>query len=670
MQYFITRCVFFRCAFFLCFFLCFSFISSKNPLFAQKEPFKIGGVTEEEVRMTNYEKDKNAPAVILYEYGAYEHKVDTKENYIKGFLSVKKRIKIFSDTKYATVLLYVRNNARLEDVEGYAYNWENGKIQKSKMEKNAIFKKKYNQYWDEFKFLIPNVKAGTVIEYAYTEAGTYYQHIPTWYFQHGIPTIWSEYRTALCGISDFIIGTKVENPFHIKETKTSSNGLRVRNTKDELVEGTVLHRWVQKDVPAFVIEQFMTCEEDYLSKVYFYPNEVVYANQSLNQTFMPSWEKLIERLLQDNEFGGLIHQKEQFSDIILPLIKDKNTPKEKMIAIFEYVKNNFKCENEHGNYNIFAEKNITELLQSKKGNTQEINLLLIGLLKEANLDANPIITSTRNNGAVEPELKSTAQFNYVAVFVEITPTENYLLDATESYYQIDIINQNALNNLALLVKPQSQYKWLQLQKRNAIKSSSIHIENITLSKENDTFWKESTVKFSGYNATYVRKYVNDSQKNNIYDSTKYYKFKNFHKIEPTLAGTMESVSKERAQINGDIVYITPMLDYTQKINPFKQENRKLQIDFIHPYETAQYMTFTIPEMYKIEELPKNLKTKTNDESVKFEFLVQKMGENKIQVINKIQINRAKFLPEEYQMLKDFYAQIVAKHQEQIVLKKK
>ena len=44
--------------------------------------------------------------------------------------------------------------------------------------------------------------------------------------------------------------------------------------------------------------------------------------------------------------------------------------------------------------------------------------------------------------------------------------------------------------------------------------------------------------------------------------------------------------------------------------------------------------------------------------------------NVIQVMSKFNINKTMFLPEEYLALKRFYNQIIAKHAEQIVLKKK
>jgi uncharacterized protein YfkK (UPF0435 family) len=71
----------------------------------------------------------------------------------------------------------------------------------------------------------------------------------------------------------------------------------------------------------------------------------------------------------------------------------------------------------------------------------------------------------------------------------------------------------------------------------------------------------------------------------------------------------------------------------------------------------------------VEELPKPLRIKWTDESIKFEYNINATG-NKIQLVSKFILTRPVFEAKEYKELRDMYAQIVAKQEEQIVLKKK
>lgn len=128
-------------------------------------------------------------------------------------------------------------------------------------------------------------------------------------------------------------------------------------------------------------------------------------------------------------------------------------------------------------------------------------------------------------------------------------------------------------------------------------------------------------------------------------------------------------TSEHSQVNDDFIYFTPLLDYRMKENPLKSESRSFPIDYACATEQSFYMNFTIPEGYKVEELPKPLRIKWTDESIKFEYNINATG-NKIQLVSKFILTRPVFEAKEYKELRDMYAQIVAKQEEQIVLKKK
>ena len=78
--------------------------------------------------------------------------------------------------------------------------------------------------------------------------------------------------------------------------------------------------------------------------------------------------------------------------------------------------------------------------------------------------------------------------------------------------------------------------------------------------------------------------------------------------------------------------------------------------------------YTIPEGFKIEEQPKNAIISLPENSGRFMYSITEVG-NTINVMSKITINRPVFMAEEYPLLKQFYSQIIAKHAEQLVLKK-
>jgi len=77
----------------------------------------------------------------------------------------------------------------------------------------------------------------------------------------------------------------------------------------------------------------------------------------------------------------------------------------------------------------------------------------------------------------------------------------------------------------------------------------------------------------------------------------------------------------------------------------------------------------IPEGYVVDELPKSAKVVFNGDQGYFEYLLAQQGD-KIQMRCRVRLNKAQFPPEDYGNLRDFFAFIVKKENEQIVLKKK
>jgi len=77
----------------------------------------------------------------------------------------------------------------------------------------------------------------------------------------------------------------------------------------------------------------------------------------------------------------------------------------------------------------------------------------------------------------------------------------------------------------------------------------------------------------------------------------------------------------------------------------------------------------IPAGYEVEELPKQVSVRLNgdDGSYEYGFLVD---ETSIQFRSRLILKRTFFQPEDYQSLRDFFAEVVKKENEFIVFRKK
>jgi len=126
---------------------------------------------------------------------------------------------------------------------------------------------------------------------------------------------------------------------------------------------------------------------------------------------------------------------------------------------------------------------------------------------------------------------------------------------------------------------------------------------------------------------------------------------------------------DHADILGDKILFQPLLFERIEKNRYTLEDRKYPVNFNYPISETYVFEYTIPQGYEVETLPQSKIFRLQDNSISASYNVQILG-NKIFVLFKRDINKILFLPEEYPNLKEMFNQIVKKHSEQIILKKK
>jgi hypothetical protein len=105
-------------------------------------------------------------------------------------------------------------------------------------------------------------------------------------------------------------------------------------------------------------------------------------------------------------------------------------------------------------------------------------------------------------------------------------------------------------------------------------------------------------------------------------------------------------------------------------NPFKSAERLYPVEMPYATDETFLLTLQVPEGYVVDELPKQIRARFDEEGKSFfEYLVQ-VSESTISLRSRVKIDRAYYEPGEYEGLREFFNLIVKKHSEQIVFKKK
>jgi hypothetical protein len=120
----------------------------------------------------------------------------------------------------------------------------------------------------------------------------------------------------------------------------------------------------------------------------------------------------------------------------------------------------------------------------------------------------------------------------------------------------------------------------------------------------------------------------------------------------------------------DIIYFNPMMSEGYKENPFKSAVRLYPVEMPYTSDETYVIRMDVPEGYEIDELPKSVRVNFDEEGASyFEYMIGETG-GTVSLRSRVKLNRSFFMPDEYEILREFFGMIVNKHNEQIVFKKK
>lgn len=631
--------------------------------YAQQEPMKWGKIDEQDLKMTVYEHDSTAHAVVLGDYG----NIYFSYNDVTGLqLNIERhvRIKILKSegAEWANVEipLYKSGSTRekLMSLKGMVYNEVNGKLEATKMDRDARYQEEAREWLDVMKFTMPNVKEGTVLEYRYHKQSEFFYELETWVFQKEIPSRWSELELK---VPESLVYKNFMQGYHVPAISEANS------FSDTQFNGT-LYRWAMAKLPALKNEAYITTLEDYASKIEFELSVINIPGQ-LVKYFSSDWDKLNKKFMDHSAFGGELKKQRQVKDLVKELTAGKTNPQDKIAAIFSYVQQKVKY---NGLTRVYASQNFKETLSSKSGNAADLNLLLTAMLREAGFTANPVILSTRSNGRVNPVVPMEKNFNYVVCQLSLEES-SMLLDATDPFLPLGMIPYRCMNGEGRLVS-EAGTDWVPLL--NNEKYQQVISSKLTLTEEG--ILKGNLVqKRDGYSAESVRerlladgeeKYLEAQRNSKTNWSIEALKFVHQNDLSQKLEEHVTLEISDKAMLAGDMMYVTLLPAGVEESNPFKMDERQYPINFGCPEEKMLMFEIELPKGYVIETLPEPAVVMLPDRSAMFRYNVVK-AENKIMVTSSLQIKKPVFLPQEYPYLKQLYQLMLAKQNEQLVLKK-
>ena len=604
--------------------------------------------------------DSNASAVVLGEYGVVE--VD-KAGRVKYDYHL--RVKLLTEASYDEWGTYELPywdgdfSQRIERLQAQTFVLENGKEKRHKLGKKSIYKETITGDWKRYKFTFPALKPGAVVELRYTMLTDNPIYLPDWTFQHSEPTRWSEYRATIANQLGYV---QVANntSFTIIESQPI-NGPDGDATQ---------HRWAMNDVPALREEPFITTLEDYRARIEFQLSSYFTFGTGVVQ-YMNTWDKLAEELRAMDGFGKALKASRQVRRQTESIIQGLNDPHEKVTAIEQFVRNSI---NWNGEYGFIADKSLGDVLKTSTGSCAEQSLLLISMLKEAGIEAYPVLLSTRNHGAIQSAYPMHSQFNYVIAYANVAGKE-YFIDVTEPLAPMDMLPLRALNGQGWLIMDNSE-QWINVQ------TSEKYFQLITFEGELDTSGGLSgklQAASKGYGALGLRKRLQDTDKSEVVeeevldglDEIEFFdtQVNNLENLGETLEIQTNVRIPSFAQQAGDYLYAGTHAIGQLEENPLRLKKRTFPVDLGFPHDYIFTFRINLPEGYEVQELPKDMRLAIPEKGGSFQRTTTHM-DGMLVIQSRFVLAKPKYEPRHYASLKEIYDRVVAAQAEQIVLKKR
>ena len=627
------------------------FLSFLQPAitFAKEKEFAISEVKKSDLSNKPFKDYPEAKARILFDFGKLM--IEPSGDDFATLFSRHLRIKFLGDTSLSPYSLNLDFYNEVEQIIIYS-------LRDNKVEATDITQKwaALNKF-EPFSKTLNELKPGDILEFKFKIKINSPHVVPGWQFEYEIPVRWSElyvevpdifvYRPVFKGYIPLLINTG--------EIKLDKNG--------EWVEGdgyyVYRYRFAIENIPPFKTVPFSPSSRNYLTAVDFYL-EKIQAYKGKNSTVGKTWGELTTALSRAEKLGMRI---EEFDG--QPILAEMNLGpniESKVGYIYYWLKDKVTWNGEIG---IVAERSLDEVLKSGSGSVAEINLLLVALLKQAGVEASPVLLRTVELGNLNMALPQISQFNYLVAYTRYIDID-ILMDVSEPCLEPGLLRVSCLNGKGLNVNSRFE-DWIDLE------SNRVANKRVTVQAE---------IKGDSLIATIIEKRKNYYALEDCHDfnnGLEIIKYNPALKVLDISYANMDSLlSGNKIIVKCDATALMQKEDQSLSVspfwfesideNPFNEKERLYPISFPYLFSDTWNFTLTIPDGYKVSEIPDEETIITPDNLIRFIYTTKHMG-NIIQVSAQMSILLRQFDPESYEDIRTFYKEVIKKMKEPIEVKK-
>lgn len=636
--------------------------------------YKFGKVSKEELLDKVYEQDSTANAVVLY-----ESKKVSFDYGLEGFVlntEVFKRIKIYNKQgfKSANQKIFIHKDEDLKGLTAKTYKLNGDKIEKIKLKKEGVFRKKYSDKVDEVIFTMPAIEEGVVVEYQYSILSPYLS-IDQIMLQAKMPINQIDIKVSVPEYFQF--KQHITGYLHVELTDETKrvrkkypvqykNGNIVKTVFEDIEYDVTNYSIHKKQVPSFVPEPFSGNSKKYLSSIVFELRSLI-PPFSVPKYYTTTWDEVVESVFKNESYNKELTRNSYFKTDIQKIVgTEKDTMKVTKI-VFDFVKNKMSWNGTKSPLTA----GLKTVYKEGVGNSADINLLLISILKFYKIDVAPVLVSSRDKATLLfPTLKG---FDYVIACVK-NGGKVYYLDATDKNSVFNVLPDRVIEGSGRMMNTNGTSERITFKNDKASRMMSTIEYKLNEDGVISGGFKETKSRYFAHDHR-VNFENNDVEQNIKRLKSKYglltltnYKVESIDDLNNPVSESFDYEIEDAVEIVNDEIYFAPLSFLGLKKSHFKSENREYPIDYRYGYTKIYTADVTIPDGYQIISMPANVKLKlpNNLGGVLFKTVQQK---NRLRVTVRQNLNKSMILAQDYQAVRQYYDMLVKKMNELVVLKK-
>ncbi len=528
----------------------------------------------------------------------------------------------------------------------------------AKFSKNNFVQEPFSTYLMDYNLEVPGLRNNDTLIVSYKTVADLSNRMHRWDMQYAYPVLHSEVSFLLP--EEFSYADNLSDPAYLVEEKAISMTVDLGRSQKLPLKGV---RVRCANIPAYEQEPMALELVESRPAFFFSLTDLAPLNYD---AFLPEWSTQCSDLIVNDYWGKQFRNKVNYNWLAkeaVPIFKLNTDERTRIWKCYEFIHEKFSWD---GSMGLFPSYTIDEMQNQREVNKASLNAALLALLKEAGLEAFPVLVNTIDQAPVQQEIPDVNQFNHFIIVVSVGNDVIYL-DAGDITLPIGFIDQIVRRDPAVLIR---NYKasWVAIE---AFESRSMFVTELQFASDGSAVGKISA-QYQGYDAQTERATLMQDKQ------ARYWKerasvFSEDLRIDSV---RFQNVKNGMKPISNVVYFHIEPGSTTLDLKPFfysffsapilTSEDRANAIIF--PFKMSEDFVFNISgaDGIQIEYDREPRKVSLEDDGASFEYLVAENG-NKHEVRTSIKVNKTAFAPASYKGLKTFFEQVTDVIQRSVVV---